>query len=54
MIFVKRLKYPSGRGTVGKLHEAQKLAIELDELMRSVFLDTGPIPIKCMIRLWVR
>jgi Dihydrodipicolinate synthetase family len=35
----------------GKLHEAQKLAIELDELMTAPFLDTGPIPIKCMMKL---
>ena len=35
----------------GKLREAQKLAIELDELMRAAFLDTGPIPIKCMMKL---
>jgi 4-hydroxy-tetrahydrodipicolinate synthase len=35
----------------GKLHEAQKLAIELDELMTASFLDTGPIPIKCMMKL---
>jgi 4-hydroxy-tetrahydrodipicolinate synthase len=35
----------------GKLHEAQTLAIEIDELMRASFLDTGPIPIKCMMKL---
>ena len=35
----------------GKLHEAQKLAIEIDELMIAPFLDTGPIPIKCMMKL---
>jgi 4-hydroxy-tetrahydrodipicolinate synthase len=35
----------------GKLHEAQALALELDELMRAPFLDTGPIPIKCMMKL---
>jgi 4-hydroxy-tetrahydrodipicolinate synthase len=35
----------------GKLHEAQTLAIELDELMTAPFLDTGPIPIKCMMKL---
>jgi 4-hydroxy-tetrahydrodipicolinate synthase len=35
----------------GNLHEAQKLAIELDELMTALFLDTGPIPIKCMMKL---
>src|ERR1700730_4679706 len=35
----------------GKLHEAQKLAIELDELMAASFLDNGPIPIKCMMKL---
>jgi 4-hydroxy-tetrahydrodipicolinate synthase len=35
----------------GKLHEAQKLALELDELMRATFLDTGPIPTKCMMKL---
>ena len=35
----------------GKLHEAQKLAIELDELMAAPFLDTGPIPIKCIMKL---
>jgi 4-hydroxy-tetrahydrodipicolinate synthase len=35
----------------GKLHEAQILAIEIDELMTAPFLDTGPIPIKCMMKL---
>ena len=35
----------------GKLHEAQALALELDELMTAPFLDTGPIPIKCMMKL---
>jgi 4-hydroxy-tetrahydrodipicolinate synthase len=35
----------------GKLHEAQTLAIEIDELMTASFLDTGPIPIKCMMKL---
>jgi 4-hydroxy-tetrahydrodipicolinate synthase len=35
----------------GELHQAQKLAIELDELMAAPFLDTGPIPIKCMMKL---
>jgi 4-hydroxy-tetrahydrodipicolinate synthase len=35
----------------GKLHDAQKLAIELDELMTAPFLDTGPIPVKCMLKL---
>jgi len=27
------------------------LAIELDELMAAPFLDTGPIPVKCMMKL---
>jgi 4-hydroxy-tetrahydrodipicolinate synthase len=35
----------------GKLFEAQALALELDELMKAPFLDTGPIPIKCMMKL---
>jgi 4-hydroxy-tetrahydrodipicolinate synthase len=35
----------------GKIHEAQQLAIDLDELMAAAFLDTGPIPIKCMMKL---
>jgi 4-hydroxy-tetrahydrodipicolinate synthase len=35
----------------GKLMEAQALAIKLDELMAAAFLDTGPIPIKCMMKL---
>ncbi len=35
----------------GKLHEAQASAIELDQLMAAAFLDTGPIPIKCMMKL---
>jgi 4-hydroxy-tetrahydrodipicolinate synthase len=35
----------------GKLHEAQTFAIEIDELMAAAFLDTGPIPIKCMMKL---
>jgi len=35
----------------GLLHEAQRLAIELDEIMTAPFLDAGPIPIKCMMKL---
>ncbi len=35
----------------GELHKAQKLAIKLDQLMAASFLDTGPIPIKCMMKL---
>jgi 4-hydroxy-tetrahydrodipicolinate synthase len=35
----------------GDLREARKLALELDDLMKAVFLDTGPIPIKCMLKL---
>jgi 4-hydroxy-tetrahydrodipicolinate synthase len=35
----------------GKIHEARELAIDLDELMAAAFLDTGPIPIKCMMKL---
>jgi 4-hydroxy-tetrahydrodipicolinate synthase len=35
----------------GKLHEAQKLAIEIDGLMTAALLDSGPIPIKCMMKL---
>jgi 4-hydroxy-tetrahydrodipicolinate synthase len=35
----------------GKLHEAQKLAIEIDKLMTAAVLDTGPIPVKCMMKL---
>jgi 4-hydroxy-tetrahydrodipicolinate synthase len=35
----------------GKLHEAQTLVIKIDELMTAPFLDTGPIPIKCMMKL---
>jgi 4-hydroxy-tetrahydrodipicolinate synthase len=35
----------------GKLHEAQKLVLEFDDLMKAPFLDTGPIPIKCMMKL---
>ena len=35
----------------GKLHEAQKLAIEINELLTAAFLDTGPIPIKCMMKI---
>jgi 4-hydroxy-tetrahydrodipicolinate synthase len=35
----------------GKLMEAQALAIKLDELMAAAFLDSGPIPIKCMMKL---
>ena len=31
--------------------EARILAIEIDELMTAAFLDTGPIPIKCMMKL---
>jgi 4-hydroxy-tetrahydrodipicolinate synthase len=35
----------------GNLQEARTLAIEIDELMTAPFLDTGPIPIKCMMKL---
>ena len=35
----------------GKFQEAQKLLIELDEIMTAATLDTGPIPIKCMMKL---
>jgi len=35
----------------GKLHDAQKLVVELDELLTAPFLDTGPIPVKCMLKL---
>jgi 4-hydroxy-tetrahydrodipicolinate synthase len=35
----------------GQLQEAQAMAIELDALMAASFLDTGPIPIKCMMKL---
>ena len=35
----------------GAFHEAQQLAIELDELLAAPFLDTAPIPIKCMMKL---
>ena len=33
------------------LNGARKLALELDELMAAAFLDTGPIPIKCMMKI---
>jgi 4-hydroxy-tetrahydrodipicolinate synthase len=35
----------------GQFQEAQKLVIELDEIMMAAALDTGPIPIKCMMKL---
>jgi 4-hydroxy-tetrahydrodipicolinate synthase len=35
----------------GQFQEAQKLLIELDEIMTAAALDTGPIPIKCMMKL---
>jgi 4-hydroxy-tetrahydrodipicolinate synthase len=35
----------------GDLHAARKLTIELDELMAACFLDTGPVPVKCMMKL---
>jgi 4-hydroxy-tetrahydrodipicolinate synthase len=35
----------------GKLQEAQRLVVQLDEIMTATFLDTGPIPIKCMMKL---
>jgi 4-hydroxy-tetrahydrodipicolinate synthase len=34
----------------GQLQEAQRLAVEIDERMTAAFLDTGPIPIKCMMK----
>ena len=47
----KRIAYLNELCTAGKLHEARTLAIEIDELMTAPFLDTGPIPIKCMMKL---
>jgi 4-hydroxy-tetrahydrodipicolinate synthase len=47
----KQIARLNGLCLAGELHEAQKLAIELDELMTAPFLDTGPIPIKCMMKL---
>jgi 4-hydroxy-tetrahydrodipicolinate synthase len=47
----KQIAYLNDLCLAGKLREAQKLAIELDELMATPLLDTGPIPIKCMMRL---
>ena len=35
----------------GNFQEAQRLALELDEIMLAASLDTGPIPIKCMMKL---
>jgi 4-hydroxy-tetrahydrodipicolinate synthase len=35
----------------GRFQEAQKLLIELDEIMTAATFDTGPIPIKCMMKL---
>jgi 4-hydroxy-tetrahydrodipicolinate synthase len=35
----------------GRLDEAAKLALELDELMAASTLDISPIPIKCMMKL---
>lgn len=35
----------------GQIHEARNLVIELDELMKAPFLDSGPTPIKCMMKL---
>jgi 4-hydroxy-tetrahydrodipicolinate synthase len=35
----------------GQFQEAQKLVIELDEIMTAAALDTGPIPIKCTMKL---
>jgi 4-hydroxy-tetrahydrodipicolinate synthase len=37
--------------TAGNFREAQTLAVELDEIMLAASLDTGPIPIKCMMKL---
>jgi 4-hydroxy-tetrahydrodipicolinate synthase len=35
----------------GNFQEAQRLVVELDEIMLAASLDTGPIPIKCMMKL---
>lgn len=35
----------------GNFQEAQRLAVELDEIMLAASLDTSPIPIKCMMKL---
>ena len=35
----------------GKCFEAQQLALQLEELMAAAFLDSGPIPIKCMMKV---
>jgi 4-hydroxy-tetrahydrodipicolinate synthase len=34
-----------------RFREAQELVAELDDLLKASFLDTGPIPIKCMMKL---
>jgi 4-hydroxy-tetrahydrodipicolinate synthase len=47
----KRIAELNNLCMAGKLHEAQTFAIEIDELMAAAFLDTGPIPIKCMMKL---
>jgi 4-hydroxy-tetrahydrodipicolinate synthase len=47
----KRIAELNNLCMAGKLHEAQTLTIEIDELMTAAFLDTGPIPIKCMMKL---
>jgi 4-hydroxy-tetrahydrodipicolinate synthase len=47
----KRIAELNNLCMAGKLPEAQTLAIEIDELMTAAFLDTGPIPIKCMMKL---
>jgi 4-hydroxy-tetrahydrodipicolinate synthase len=47
----KRIAHLNELCMAGKLYEAQRFAIEIDELMTAPFLDTGPIPIKCMMKL---
>jgi len=47
----KRIAELNNLCMAGKLHEAQTFAIEIDELMAAAFLDAGPIPIKCMMKL---
>jgi 4-hydroxy-tetrahydrodipicolinate synthase len=47
----KQIAYLNDLCMTGSFQEAQRLAVELDEIMSAASLDTGPIPIKCMMKL---
>jgi 4-hydroxy-tetrahydrodipicolinate synthase len=47
----KQIAYLNDLCLAGNFQDAQRLAVELVEIMSAASLDTGPIPIKCMMKL---